>query len=123
MSLALVLPYIGSQSTSFDRTIRRITEKVYYSVKPRVILKSYPMLTPRGKDLITNKNSISVVYTFQCFCERNYIRQTSRYVRRIKDPKSVENFILNPVVLKITAIKNAMNIYLVIYLVQLFQNI
>ena len=57
LSIALGLPYIASQSISFERTIRRMTEKVYYSVKPRVIFKFYPILTQRGKDLITNKNS------------------------------------------------------------------
>ena len=63
--LALVLPYIGSQSKSFERTIRRITEKAYYSVKPRVIFKSSQNLTP-SKNLITDKNTSSVVITFQC---------------------------------------------------------
>ena len=50
--------------TSFEKTIRRITEKAYFSVKPRVILKSNSILTPRGKDQITDKNSSSEVYTF-----------------------------------------------------------
>ena len=110
--IALVSPYIGSQSTSFERAIRRITEKVYHSVKPPVIFKSHPILTPTGKDLIINKNSSSVVYTFQCCCEINYIDQTSRHlITRIKQhvPKCVENFIQNPVELKSTAIKKAMN--------------
>ena len=45
---ALVLPYISSQSTYFEKTIRRITQKAYYSVKPRVIFKYYQSLTPKG---------------------------------------------------------------------------
>ena len=64
LNLALVFPSIDSQSTSFKRTIWRITEKVYYSVKPRVTFKYNPILIPRGKDLVTDKNTSSVVYIF-----------------------------------------------------------
>ena len=75
-------------------------------------IKSFPILKPGGKHLITNKNCSSVAYTFQCCCESNYIGQTSTHlITRIKEhvPKCVENFIQNPVELKCTAIKNAMN--------------
>ena len=70
--LALILPCIDSQSTSFERTIRRITEKACYSVKPSVILKCNPILTLRGKDLITDKNSSSL--HFSMLLRKNKVR-------------------------------------------------
>ena len=60
--LTLVLPYIGSQSTSFEITIRRITEKTYHFLKPGVIFIYDSIFTSRGKYLTTDETLNYIKY-------------------------------------------------------------
>ena len=60
--LTLLLPYIGSQSTSFEITIRRITEKTYHFLKPGVIFKYDSIFTSRGKYFTTDETLNYIKY-------------------------------------------------------------
>ena len=45
-----MLLYVKTKSKVFERDIKHITEKAFYSAKPRVIFKSSPMFTTQAKD-------------------------------------------------------------------------
>ena len=108
----LILPYVGQKSTQIERNIKKMTEKVYFSAKPRVIFTSSAVLSPRGKDLISNKEKSCVVYTFECCCSDSYIGQTSRHLEtRIKEhvPKCVREHIKNSPKTTSIATLNAIN--------------
>ena len=92
------MPYAGEKSTQIERNIKKLTEKVYRLAKPRVIFTSSSVLSPKGKDLISNKHKSCVVYTFGCCCSNSYIGQTSWHLEtRIKEhiPKCVSDHISN----------------------------
>ena len=111
--MVLVLPYVGTKSSFFERDIKYITEKSYYSAKSRVIIKSSPMFTPKGKNPISVEDNSCVVYTFECCSKNRYIEQTFRHLRtRIKEhiPKCDENYIRCGFETTNTAIINAMKI-------------
>ena len=76
----LILPYVDEKSTQIERNTKKITEKVYFAAKPRVIFTSRSVLSPRGKYLISNRDKSCVVYTFECCCLDSYIGQTSRHL-------------------------------------------
>ena len=62
------------------------------------------------KDLIPDLNKSYKVYKFNCFCERAYIRQSSRHFNaRIKEhlPDCVMKFIKEEPEIKTTTTKNA----------------
>ena len=95
--MVLVLPYVGTKSSFFERDIKYITEKSYYSAKSRVIIKSSPMFTPKGKNPISVEDNSCVVYTFECCSKNRYIEQTFRHLRtRIKEhiPRYIKNYII-----------------------------
>ena len=86
------------KSTLIIINIKKLTEKVYSAAKPRLCFTSSSVLSPIGKDLISNKHKSCVVYTFECCCSNSYIGQTSRYLEtRIKEyiPKCVSDHISN----------------------------
>ena len=47
--MVLVLPYVIIKFSLFEKDIRHITEKAYYSAKLRLILKCSRMLNSKGK--------------------------------------------------------------------------
>ena len=69
-------------------------------------------MSPKGKDLTSNKHKNFVVYTFECCCSNSYISQTSRDLEtRIKEPipKYVKDQVSNQPNTIIVATLNAMN--------------
>ena len=63
----LVLSYAGKKSNQIKKK-KKLTEKVYRAAKTTVIFTSSSVLSPKGKDLISNKHKSCVVYTFKCCC-------------------------------------------------------
>ena len=50
------------------------------------------MLSPKGKDFISNKHKSCVVYKVKCCCSNSYIDQTSRHLEtRIK--KHIQKYV------------------------------
>ena len=108
----LIATYAGEKSTLVKRNIKKFSKKVYRAAKPRVIFTLSSVLSPIGKDLISNKHKSCVVYTFECCCSNNYISQTSRHLEiRIKEhtSKCVSDHISNQSKTIIIATSNAMN--------------
>ena len=59
-----------------------------------IVFTPSSVLSPKGKDLISNQHKSYLVYTFECCCSNNFIGQTSRHLEtRIKEhvPKCVKN--------------------------------
>ena len=64
----------------------RSQKKNYCTANPRVIFTLSFVLSPNGKDIISNKHKNCVVYTFKCCCSNSYVGQTSRQLEtKIKD--------------------------------------
>ena len=68
------VPYVGEKSTQIERNIKKMTEKVYFSEKPRVITSS-SVLSPKWKDLISDKENSCVVHNLECCCSNSSIGQ------------------------------------------------
>ena len=78
----LILPNSGEKSTQIERNIKKSIEKIYRAAKPRVIFTASSVLSPLGKDLISNKHKNCVIYcTFECCCLKSYIGQTSNTLK------------------------------------------
>ena len=106
----LKLPFIGKKSHIFEKKLKLMTESLYSAVTPRVIFVSKPVLKIELKDPISHMEKSCVVYSFNCFCERSYIGQTSRHLRtRMKEhiPKCVREFIEGKTNIKSVALMNA----------------
>ena len=77
-----------------EKKIRKLIRNTYYAANPRIVFTSKPLLTPGGKDLISNLNKNMVIYQYSCCCKTSSIGLTIRLLwKRIKEhvPKSVEN--------------------------------
>ena len=72
--ILLKLPYIGADSKLTAKKIVDITTRSYFSVNPRVLFTSKPILQRSGKDPMTPEKKSFVVYKFKCYCESRYIR-------------------------------------------------
>jgi len=42
----LILPYVGEKSTQIEKNIKKMTVKVYFAAKPRVIFTPSSVLSP-----------------------------------------------------------------------------
>ena len=71
----LTLPYVGEKSTQNKRNIKKMTEKVYCEAKPRVNFTSSSVLSPKWKDLISDKENSCVVHNLECCCSNSSIGQ------------------------------------------------
>ena len=60
-------------STNIKRNYKRLICKNAISNST----ENSSVLSPKGKDLIYNKEKSCVVYTFECCCSNSYIGQTS----------------------------------------------
>ena len=93
--VTLKIPIINKSSEMLKKKIRRLVRNTYYAANPRIVFISKPLLTPGGKDPISNLNKCMVIYQYSCCCKASYVGLTTRHLRkRIKEhvPKSVENF-------------------------------
>ena len=82
----LIFSHAGEKSTQIKRNTKKLTDKVYRASKHSVIFTSNSILSPKSKDLISNKDKICVIYTFECCCSNSYTGQTYRHLAaRIKE--------------------------------------
>ena len=93
--VTIKLPYVGLASTKVEKDIREMTKKCYYSVDPRIIFVSKPIMSHCFKDRIPTNDKSMVIYQFKCYCESSYVGKT---VRRLSDriaehiPRCVRRF-------------------------------
>ena len=80
------LPFLGTTSSKCERELKVMTRRCFYSVEPRVIFTSKPILSHVLKDHIPVNDTSLVIYQFQCCCESNYVGKTKRRLTdRIKE--------------------------------------
>ena len=68
---------------------------MYSAENSKIVFTTKPLLTPGGKDPVSNFNKSIIIYQYSCCCTASYIGFTTRQLRkRIKEhvPKSVDNF-------------------------------
>ena len=96
--VTLKLPFLNKSSEMIEKKVKQLIKTTYFAASPRIIFTTKPLITPGGKDPISNLNKSMVIYQFSCFCKASYIGLTTRQLRkRIKEhiPKSVGNFCLS----------------------------
>ena len=80
------LPFLGTTSSKCERELNVMTRRCFYSVEPRVIFTSKPILSHVLKDHIPVNETSLVIYQFKCCCESNYVGKTKRRLTdRIKE--------------------------------------
>ena len=50
---------MGEKSTQIERNRKKMTKKEYFAAKPKVIVTSGSVLSPKSKDLISNKEKVA----------------------------------------------------------------
>ena len=91
--VTLKVPFIYKSSEILENKIKYLIRNTYYAANPRIVFTNKPLLTPGGKDQVSNFSMI--IYQYSCCCTACYIGLTTRQLRkRIKGhvPKSVEKF-------------------------------
>ena len=84
--IPIKLPFLGEASIKLERELKMLVRQCYYSVEPRVVFSSKPIVNHVVKDHIPVKDTSMVVYHFQCCCENSYVGQTARRLGdRIKE--------------------------------------
>ena len=79
-----------------NRKIRQLKRNTYYVANPKIVLRR-TTITPGGNDQKFNFYKSMVIYKLSCCCKLNYIRLTTKYLRKnIKEHtvNSVHNFFL-----------------------------
>ena len=80
------LPFLGLTSSKCERELKVMTRQCFYSVEPRVIFTSRPILSHVLKDHIPETDTSLVIYQFECCCKSNYVGKTRRRLTdRIKE--------------------------------------
>ena len=77
----LKLPYLGNVSRLFEKKVQELTQLTYNQVKSRVILVSKPVHRLELKDQISYLDKSYIIYKFNCFCQRSFIRRKSRHLK------------------------------------------
>ena len=93
-TVTLKLPFIIKSSEVLEKK-KQLIRNTYYAANLRIVFTTKPLLTPSGKDLVSNFNKSIVVFQYSCCCTASYIRFPTRQLRkRIKRyvPKNVDNF-------------------------------
>ena len=91
-SLFFHLTYVGSGSKLIEKKIVEMANRTYFSVNPRILVTSKPILQRSGKDPMLPEEKSPVVYKFKCYCKSSDIGKTSRHLKtRIKEhvPKCI----------------------------------
>ena len=56
------IPFINNSSEMLEKKIWQLIRNTYYAANPRIVFTSKPLLTPGGKDPLSNLNKSIVVY-------------------------------------------------------------
>ena len=84
-SVYLRLPYIGSNSNVYGMRVKTAVTKCFYSVSPRIIFCSRPILPGATKDVLPTLHKSDVIYQYTCSCDQKYVGRTGqRLLARIR---------------------------------------
>ena len=97
--IPIKLQYLGKHSRELERKLKSAVNDCYFSVSPRCIFSSRPILNHCHKDPIEKTDQTLVIYQYQCYCGSSYVGRTGRRLGvRMKEhvPRCVKLFIENP---------------------------
>ena len=60
--VTLKLPFINKSPEMLENKIRQLIRNTFYAANPRIVFTSKLLLTPGGKDPISNLNKSIVIY-------------------------------------------------------------
>ena len=64
----LKVPFINKSSEILKKKIKHIIRNTYYAANPRIVFTTKPLLTPGGKDPVSNFNKSMIIYQYSCCC-------------------------------------------------------
>ena len=64
-----------------DRKIRQLIRNTYYVANSKIVLRQ-TTITPDGNNQKFNFYKSMVIYKLSCCCKLNYIRLTTKYLRK-----------------------------------------
>ena len=97
--IPIKLQFLGKESRSIEQKLNLAVKNCYFSVTPRIIFSSRPILNHCHKDPIPKYDQTMVVYRYQCCCDSSYVGRTGRRLMvRMKEhvPKCVRVFVEDP---------------------------
>ena len=90
----LLLPWLGSVSTRFEKQVKFAVKQCFSAVKPRVVYFTNELLSATNKDVLPALQKSNIIYQFSCHCDCRYVgRNSQRLQDRIKQhvPKSIRS--------------------------------
>ena len=81
-TVTLKVPFINKSSEILENKIKHLIRNTYYAANPRIVFTSKPLLTPVGKDPVSNFNKNMIIYQYSCCCTASYIGLTTRQLRK-----------------------------------------
>ena len=75
---------INKSSEILEIKIKNLIRNMCYAANPRTVFTNKPLLTPGGKDSVTNFNKSMIIYQYSCSCTASYNGLTIRQLRKIK---------------------------------------
>ena len=99
--ILLILPYFGTLSESFEKSLKSLIERAYNQVNVRIVFKTTYRLANlfKVKDVIPKSLVANVVYGVYCTdCQEYYVGKTKRHLKKrfdehrdIRKPTTVSN--------------------------------
>ena len=80
--VTLKFPFINKSSEILEKKIKHLIRNTYYAANPRIVFTTKPLLTPGGKDSVSNFNKSMIIYFYSCCCTASYIKLTTRQLRK-----------------------------------------
>ena len=75
--VTLKVPFINKSSEILEKKMKHLIRNTYYAANPRIVFTSKQLLTPGGKDPVSNFNKSMIIYKYSCCCTASYIGLTT----------------------------------------------
>ena len=88
----LLLPWLGSFYTWFEKQVKSVVKQCFSAVEPRVVYSTSKLLSATNKDVLPALQKSNVIKQFSFHCDSQYVGRTSQRLQdRIKQhvPKSI----------------------------------
>ena len=95
MTRVLLLLWLGSASTRFEKQVKSAVKQCFSAVQPRVVYYTNDFLSTTNKDLLPALLKSNVIYQFLYHCDSRYVGRTSqRLLDRINNMSQIYPFLL-----------------------------
>ena len=76
----LLLPWLGSVSTRFEKPVKSAVKLCFSAVEPRVVYSTNELLSATNKNVLPALQKSNVIYQFSCHCDGRYVGCTFQKV-------------------------------------------